>query len=178
MSSSHGSLIRVDSYHSWLNSLRRWGLFAVAHDRPLTELLAELDVARIKRHVFGADLHAIHDDAHDAFVAALAEARRGTHYRRALQHALAESALEALRSFPANEAVALTTRIFLETSPEYVRMLRNTGRIVGAPFRGLQWLASKLGTLTGLTEPAAARRVEDHVGRKHAHGRQWLCATA
>ncbi len=126
----------------------------LTRDRPLTELLAELDVARIKRHVFGADLHAIHDGANDAFVAALAEARRGTHYRRALQHALAESALEALRSFPANEAVALTTRIFLETSPEYVRMLRNTGRLVGAPFRGLQWLASKLGTLTGLTEPA------------------------
>jgi hypothetical protein len=121
--------------------------------RPLTELLAGLDVARIKRHVFGADLRAIHEGASEAFAAARAEAQRATHYRQALQHALAESALEALRAFPANEAVALTTRIFLETSPGYIRFLRNTGRVAGAPFRGLQWLGSKLANLTGLSEP-------------------------
>jgi len=124
--------------------------------RPLTELLAGLDVGRIKRHVFAADLRAIHDGARESFIAARAEAQRATLYRQALQHALAESALESLRAFPANEAVALTTRIFLETSPTFIRALRNTGRIAGAPLRGLQWLGSRLANLTGLAQPPPA----------------------
>ena len=53
-------------------------------------------------------------------------------------------ALESLRSFPAGEAIELTTRLFALTSPRHVRILRGVGRVVGAPFRAARTLAHKV----------------------------------
>jgi len=63
-----------------------------------------------------------------------------------------EDSLKALQAFPANEALALTARLFVETSPPLVRALRQTGVIVGAPFRGLRTAAQKVAVWLGARE--------------------------
>ena len=80
---------------------------------------------------------------------------RAALYRQALDHLVTQHALEALKTFPANEALALATRLFVESSPPLVRALRQTGRVVGAPLRGAQNAARKVGTWLGLTDSPA-----------------------
>ena len=126
----------------------------VTAGRPLTTLLAELDVARIKRHVFGADLRDIRADAQGDLDRARAAARQAALYRDALRHAMAEDSLKALQAFPASEALALTAKLFVETSPPLVRALRQTGVIVGAPFRGLRAVAQRVAIWMGTREGA------------------------
>ena len=110
----------------------------------LTTLLGNLDVSRLKRQVFAADLQSIRQGA----AAELAQIRREVQgvalYRQALQQVMAQQALEALKTFPVHEAIGLATRLFLETSPGYIKVLRNTGRIVGAPLRAAQRLGQAL----------------------------------
>jgi len=114
---------------------------ALTASRSLEALLASLDVAQLKAHAFAADLREIHRGAS----AELAEVRRELWqvdtYRRALQQVMAQQALQALRSFPAHEAIGLATRLFLQSGPAYIRWLRTTGRVFGLPFQ----LVRKLG---------------------------------
>lgn len=138
----------------------------VTGGRELEELLQSLDVAAIKRHVFSADLAAIAQGAR----ADLSEARRRAEvaalYRRALQHVMAEHAVGALTAFPANEAVSLATRLFLATSPTYVKVLRGTGRVVSAPLRAAQALARRFAEWAGPSEePAASEDLRESLGR-------------
>ena len=123
--------------------------------RSLNELLSSLDVTRIKRHVFAADLQAIHAGASADLAVARQRSQQAGLYRQALNHMTAQRALDALRAFPANEAVALATRVLLETSPGYVKVLRGTGRVVSAPLRGAQALARRIGELTGVVDKPA-----------------------
>lgn len=118
----------------------------------LIQLLSGLDVTRIKRHVFAADLQAIHAGAAAELAAATAHARQAGLYRQALGHLMTQRALDALQAFPANEAVTLATRVLLETSPGYVKVLRGTGRVVSAPLRGAQALGRKIGELAGIVD--------------------------
>jgi hypothetical protein len=132
-------------------------LYPANRQQPLAELLSGLDAARIKRHVFAADLRAIRAGAAADLEAARRRAQQAELYRLALQHAMTQRALDALQAFPANEAVTLATRVLLETSPGYVKVLRGTGRVVSAPLRGAQALARKLGQLTGVLERPTQR---------------------
>jgi hypothetical protein len=123
---------------------------ALTAGRSLEELLASLDVAQLKAHAFAADLHEIQRGAS----AELSDVRHAlaevSTYRQALQQVMAQQALAALRAFPAQEAIGLATKLFLQSSPLYVRWLRTTGRVFGLPFQwGLklaQSLARRLGT--------------------------------
>lgn len=120
-------------------------LGAVTRGRPLVRLLAELDVPAIKRHAFAGDLAVIRRGAHGELAALRSAAREAAQYRDALRHAMAEHALEALSAFPAQEAVTLAVRLFVSTSPAYIRLLRGTGRLVSAPLRAAQALARRVG---------------------------------
>jgi hypothetical protein len=126
----------------------------MTHGRELAVLLADLDVSRLKRQIFAADLSSIRQDA----AVELAGVRRAAEgvalYRQALQQVMAQQALEALKTFPVHEAVGLATRIFLETSPTYIRVLRGTGRVVGAPFKAVQKLGRALVRWAGPREVA------------------------
>jgi len=121
----------------------------VTGGRSLPELLAGLDAAAIKRRVFARDLVAIANGAESELREVRVQVARAALYRQALGHLVTQHALQALRAFPANEALELTTRIFIESSPALVRALRQTGRVVGAPFRGIQaaskWIGQRLG---------------------------------
>lgn len=121
----------------------------VTAGRAIRELLSGLDVARIKRRVFAADLEHIRREAAADLEALRGAARRAALYRRGLEQATAQEALGALRTFPMNEAVALTTRLFLESSPTHIKVLRATGRVVAAPLRGVQALGRALERLMG-----------------------------
>ncbi|MHB9034747.1 MAG: CBS domain-containing protein, partial [Anaerolineae bacterium] len=77
-------------------------------------------------------------------------------YRQALQHALTEQALQALKTFPLNEAAGLATRLFIETGPVVIKILRGTGRVVGAPIKGLQHLGRYISKLNNPSEKKAA----------------------
>ncbi|MHB1356054.1 MAG: hypothetical protein ACYCZF_08785 [Anaerolineae bacterium] len=124
--------------------------------RDLPRLLADLDVARLKRQIFAADLSSIRRDA-AAELAGVHRAAEGVAlYRQALQQVMAQQALEALKTFPVHEAVSLATRIFLETSPTLIRVLRGTGRVVGAPFKAVQSLGKALVRWAGPREKAGA----------------------
>jgi len=125
---------------------------ALTAGRSLPMLLEELDVAAIKREVFSADLAAIREGAADDVVRLSALAAEGDRYRRALRHLMALQGLEALKAFPVNEAIALATQVFLDTSPAYVRAMRQTGRIVGAPFRAVRTVAQRGAEVLGLRE--------------------------
>jgi hypothetical protein len=121
----------------------------VTGGRSIQELLATLDVARIKRRVLAADLAQIRQEAAAEVRALRGATRRATLYRRGLEQVTAQEALGALRTFPMNEAVALTTRLFLASSPPHVKVLRATGRIAAAPQRGAQAIGRALGRLMG-----------------------------
>ncbi|MBM3187882.1 MAG: GTPase domain-containing protein [Chloroflexi bacterium] len=125
--------------------------------RTLSNLLASLDVAPLKRHAFAADLREIHRGAAEEAALLRHQARTLSLYRQALQQAMAQQALEALQAFPAQEAIALATRLFLESSPKYVRWLRATGKVVGLPFHVVrkvgQEVSRRLGS--GDTRPSA-----------------------
>ncbi|NLG48498.1 MAG: GTPase domain-containing protein [Chloroflexi bacterium] len=137
-------------------------LSPITGGRSLHQLLADLDVAEIKRHVFDADLRSIHAGATIELEELRGQAEQAQLYRQALQSAMAQQALEALQAFPVNEAVTLATRLFLETSPGYVKVLRGTGRVFAAPLRGLQALSHKLAAWSGMEEgEQRARGVED-----------------
>jgi len=106
--------------------------------RPLETLLRDLDVESIKRHVFASDLRTIRMGASHDLARAEETALQASLYRDGLRHVMVEASLRALQAFPANEAIALTAQLFVETSPPLVRALRQTGLIVGAPFRALR----------------------------------------
>jgi hypothetical protein len=125
---------------------------ALTRGRSLPALLADLDVGAIKRQVFAADLTAIREGAAADLQRIEALAEQADVYRRALRHLMATQALEALRAFPVNEAVALATRVFLSTSPGYVRALRQTGRVVGAPVRAARAVVQRGAEALGLRE--------------------------
>jgi hypothetical protein len=112
--------------------------------RELPALLADLDVACLKRQLFAADLASIQHDAAAERAAVRRAAEGAALYRQALQQVMAQQALEALKTFPVHEAVALATRIFVETSPSLIKVLRGTGRVVGAPFRAVQHLGKAI----------------------------------
>ena len=122
--------------------------------RELADLLAGLDVARLKRHAFAADLRDIHRAAAADMGEIELQVHGAAHYGLAVREAMAEESLDALRSFPANEAIALATRIFLDSSPNYVRWLRSTGRVVGLPFKILRQAIGGLSHLLGDGRPA------------------------
>ncbi len=124
--------------------------------RALPELLLSLDVARVKRHVLASDLRSIRREAGADHQRALQAAAQAALYREALDHAMAQEALKALTSFPANEALTLTTRLFMETSPPLVRALRQTGRIVGAPLRAVRAVGHKAAEWLKLREAEPA----------------------
>ncbi len=121
----------------------------VTAGRTLPTLLGELDVAEIKRHVFSADLRVIRSEADRDYRRAQTAASQAALYRDVLTQAMREDSLKALRAFPASEALALTARLFVETSPPLVRALRQTGVLVGAPFRGLRTAAQKVAVWLG-----------------------------
>jgi hypothetical protein len=123
--------------------------------KSLPELLASLDAAAIKRQVFAGDMLAIAGGARGELDAVRAQIDRATFYRQALDHLVTQQALRALKTFPANEALALATRLFIESSPPLVRALRQTGRLVGAPLRGMQTAVKRLGEWLGLQERPA-----------------------
>lgn len=139
---------------------------AVTANREVTELLAGLDVAAVKRHVFSADLARIAAEAGADLAASRRAAEGAALYRRALDHVMAEQALEALRAFPAGEAIGLATRLFLETSPGYVKVMRGTGRVVSAPLRGALALGRRLmGQERRDGGPASAEVLRERLGR-------------
>ncbi len=125
----------------------------MTHGRELVSFLADLDVSRLKRQVFAADLQSIRRDAAAELADMHREAEGTALYRQALQQVMAQQALDALKTFPLHEAVGLATRLFLETSPAYVKVLRGTGRVVGAPLRAVQWLGHALSRWTGASQP-------------------------
>ncbi|MFO7696533.1 MAG: GTPase [Anaerolineae bacterium] len=121
--------------------------------KTLPDLLAGLDAAAIKRQVFAGDMLAIASGARSELGAVREQIARASLYRQALDHLVTQHALEALKMFPANEALALATRLFIESSPPVVRALRQTGRVVGAPLRGARTVARRVGEWLGLQEP-------------------------
>jgi len=125
----------------------------VTASRSLEDLLADLDVAAIKRHAFAGDLVAIREGAAQDLAAVHDAVREAALYRRALDHVMAQHAVEALSVFPASDAVSLATSLFLETSPTHIRVLRGTGRVFGAPFRAAQALARRVAEWSGAAEP-------------------------
>ena len=128
----------------------------VTQEKPLPQLLADLDIASVKRHVFDADLRVIRAGAVGDLARLEHRADEADLYRQALQHLMTQHALDALKAFPASEAVALATRLFLESSPAAVRVMRQTGRVVGAPFRGIRSLVRRGAEAAGLREAKAA----------------------
>lgn len=121
--------------------------------RSLPDLLAGLDAAAIKRQVFAGDMAGIAASATGELQAVRGQIARTQLYRQALEQLVVQHALEALKTFPANEAMALATRLFIESSPPLVRALRQTGRVVGAPLRGVQAAVRKVGQWLGMQEP-------------------------
>ncbi|NLV73906.1 MAG: GTPase domain-containing protein [Chloroflexi bacterium] len=116
--------------------------------RDLNRLLADLDISKLKRQIFDADLRAIRQDGLAELAQLRAEAQQAALYRSALQKAISEQALASLKTFPLNEAVSLATRLFIETGPNYIKLLRGTGRFFGAPFRLLVKLGQRLNELS------------------------------
>jgi len=108
----------------------------VTGGRDLEDLLSHLDVAEIKRRVFAADLREIRSEAAAMLRQAWQEARSVDLYRETLRYATAQDAAAALRAFPVQEAVGLTVRSFLSTSPVHVKALRWLGVSVNHVVRG------------------------------------------
>ncbi len=132
--------------------------------RAMPDLLLSLDAAQIKRHVLANDLRSVHQEAEADYRRALQATRHTALYRQALRQATAQEALKALTAFPANEAIALTARLFMETSPPLVRAFRATGRIVGAPLRAVRAVGRKATQWLGLREaPPASPDLESQV---------------
>ncbi|MCG2770193.1 MAG: 50S ribosome-binding GTPase [Anaerolineae bacterium] len=104
--------------------------------KSIEDLLHSLNVAEIKRRVFAADLREIHNDANEMLRQAHSEARAIEIYRQTLQYAMAQDAAEALQAFPIQEAIGLTIKLFLETSPAHVKVLRWFGGTVSYLVRG------------------------------------------
>ena len=131
-------------------------LSRITKGRTLTELLAGLDVAPLKRHAFAADLGEIHRGAAAEGASLRHEAEMARLYRQALEQAMAQQALEALRSFPAQEAVGLATRLFIASSPKYIRWLRAAGRTFGLPFQAVRKLGQELSRRFGAATGSAS----------------------
>jgi hypothetical protein len=127
----------------------------VTAGRSLSTLLGDLDVSSIKRRVFASDLKTIRMGANHDLRRAEQAALQASLYRDGMHHALAKASLRALKAFPANEALALTAQLFVETSPPLVRALRQTGLIVGAPFRALRATTRKIADWLGPDLPPA-----------------------
>jgi len=104
--------------------------------KSIEDLLRGLNVAEIKRRVFAADLKEIHDNASKMLRQAHSEARSIEVYRQTWQYAMAQDAAEALQAFPIQEAIGLTIKLFLETSPAHVKVLRWFGGTVSHLVRG------------------------------------------
>ncbi len=121
----------------------------------LRSLLANLDVSRLKRQIFAADLRSIRQDTGAQLAQLARQAEMTALYRQALQHTLTEQALQALKTFPLNEAAGLAARLFMETGPAYIKIMRGTGRVVGAPIRGLQWLGHRISRVGAPLEKSA-----------------------
>ena len=108
----------------------------ITGERSIEDLLGGLNVAEIKRRVFAADLREIQAEAGEMLRQARDEAVAIDLYRQTLRHAMAQDAAGALQAFPIQEAVGLTVRLFLETSPVHVKVLRWFGGAVSHVVRG------------------------------------------
>jgi len=126
----------------------------LSQGRSLPTLLADLDVAAVKRQVFASDLTAIRDGATADLQQLQASVNGSEVYAKALEHLMALQGIEALKAFPVNEAVTMAARVFLATSPGYVRAMRRTGRIVGAPIRAARAAVHRGAEVLGLRERA------------------------
>lgn len=137
----------------------------VTAGRALPELLAALDAAAIKRHVFAGDLRGICKGARRDLARARATVAHLDLYRRVWRHIMVQHALEALQAFPAGEAIALATELFTESSPPTVRALRRTGRFVGAPLRAVQGLVRRFEHANGPSAPPGPNDLPESLGQ-------------
>jgi len=130
----------------------------VTAGRPLGRLLADLDVTALKRHALAGDLAAVRQGAGRTLAEVQNASAEGALYRAALEHVMAEHALQALTAFPAHEAISLTVAMFLQTSPASIRLLRGLGRAVSAPLRAAQAVGRRVAQWSGAAErpPAPA----------------------
>ena len=133
-----------DSVAQGVASPRPIPLGRITAGRELVDLLAGLDVVPLKQHAFAADLREIEQGASAELASVRKQALGAELYRQALDQVMAQQALEALQSFPAQEAIGLATRLFLDSSPRYVRWLRATGQVVGFPFLMARRLSQEL----------------------------------
>ena len=129
--------------------------------RSLPRLLAELDVAAIKRQVLADDLARISAGANEQYQTTLRQAELLVLYRQGFETALRQHALQGLGSFPAREALQLTAQLFAQTSPAHIKVLRGIGRTVGAPLRAVRALGRQIGRWTSQGTQEAADPQEE-----------------
>jgi hypothetical protein len=128
-------------------------LATITAGRPIQQLLAELDVADIKRQVLADDLQRVATEAQRDLAAAQRQAEAAALFRLGLERLLTIQALQALQAFPAEEALSLTARLFTATSPLHVRALRGVGRAMATPLRAARGLARRWEQWRGTSAP-------------------------
>lgn len=123
-----------------------------------------------------------------AFSERLAHSRQALAlYRDALRTAQSHSVQQALRHFPTDRLLKRFAKIWLQTDPPHIKLMRKTGTAIEMPYRGVLKIVKRLRRGQAAASPSAKARFrqqleEDLLAAVHALYRQavgpWIQVTA
>jgi hypothetical protein len=123
-----------------------------------------------------------------AFSEQLAHSRQALAlYRDALRTAQSHSVQQALRHFPTDRLLKRFAKIWLQTDPPHIKLMRKTGTAIEMPYRGVLKIVKRLRRGRAAASPSAKARFrqqleEDLLAAVHALYRQavgpWIQVTA
>lgn len=112
-------------------------------DPPIPQLLAKLDPRRIREKQIQSTLSAFLVYVHQIVTAAQSEKDALALYEGTLKLSLSHAVRRSLASLPLEKIMRRIDRIWLETSPAYLRFFRTIGSVVGKPARLILSLAGR-----------------------------------
>ncbi|KPJ75521.1 MAG: hypothetical protein AMJ54_14755 [Deltaproteobacteria bacterium SG8_13] len=121
-------------------------------DPPIAELLGQLDPRRIREKQIQSTLAAFLRYVRQVAEAARVEKDSLTLYEGALRLCLSYAVRQSLTSLPLEKIMRRIDRIWLETSPAYLRIFRGIGAVIGKPARMILSLAE---SIAGDAKPGA-----------------------
>jgi hypothetical protein len=128
-------------------------------DPPIEQLLAQLDPRQIREKQIETTLSAFLAYVRQVAGAAHVEKDALALYEGALQLSMSHAVRQSLASLPLERIMRRIDRIWLETSPAYLRFFRGIGSVVGKPARMLFALAGRMAG-DAKSEPRAGNPID------------------
>jgi GTPase Era involved in 16S rRNA processing len=141
-------IYRADEDNSVAAGEKFMQLYAVSDDQPtLTQALQKIDSVTQRRELLKTILHDATQKADEILISCRLSLKALQLYIDALRAALSHCVQEALIHFPMDRVMKRFAQLWLSNDPRHIKVMRNTGNVVGFPFKVLvsmiKWAGKK-----------------------------------